>query len=85
MAVGHILIGSETGSERSIYAALREIKEITDARPVFGDDQYAIIAKVEVDDPDIRALWPVVERIRKIPAITATKTLPGIPGYGAKT
>lgn len=75
MAVGFVLIDSKPGSEREVYASLGEIKEIVEAHPLFGE--YDILAKVEVDGPNIENLSPVVMKIRGIPYVIDTKTLPG--------
>lgn len=82
MTVAFVLIGSKAGSERVIYGALENIKEITEMHPVFGE--YDILARVEIDSPNIQDLSPVVERVRKIPGVLDTKTLPGMPGYSMK-
>lgn len=74
MAVGFILITTESGKERAVYDELTKVPEIVELLPLFGE--YDLIAKVEAVDLD--ALGSVITQwVRPIPGVSSTKTLAG--------
>ena len=73
MVVALVLIKTESGKEREVLAEIRKIPEVTDSHLLMG--MYDISVKIEVDEQ--RKLSLVVrEKIRVIPGILETKTLP---------
>ena len=74
MAVGYVLISATPGQEQKVLDALREIPQITELHPLFGE--YDLIAKVEARDFDALGAI-VVGRIRSVAGVSATKTLAG--------
>lgn len=75
MAVGYILITTQPSKEMDVYNLLREIKEVEEVHPLFGE--YDIIAKLRAENADSIGRI-VVEKIREIDGIIETKTLMGI-------
>ena len=75
MAVGYILITTQPSKEMVVYNQLREIAEVEEVHPLFGE--YDIIAKLRAEDADSIGKT-VVEKIREIEGIIETKTLMGI-------
>ena len=74
MATGFVLITTKPGKEHDVRARLDEIEEVTNRWMLFGE--YDLIAKVESDEEYVLTKI-IVEDIRPIPGITATKTLLG--------
>ncbi|MFW3146063.1 MAG: Lrp/AsnC ligand binding domain-containing protein [Thermoplasmatota archaeon] len=75
MVIGFIFIKTHSKEEVKTYRLLREIPEIIEINPLFGD--YDIIAKVEAKDfKDLSMI--VLNKIRKIPGVVDTMTMPGI-------
>ncbi|MGC8496751.1 MAG: Lrp/AsnC ligand binding domain-containing protein [Thermoplasmata archaeon] len=75
MAVGFVLISTAPGKEHDVYNALKNIKEIVELHPLFGE--YDLIAKI--DAKDFNELGKiVVDQIRNITGVIDTKTLTGI-------
>lgn len=72
MAVGFVLIRAESGKEQAVYQALLKVAEIAEVVPLFGE--YDLIAKVRADDMDELGQI-ILESIRTLPGIAATKTL----------
>jgi DNA-binding Lrp family transcriptional regulator len=75
MAVGYILITTQPSKEMVVYNQLREISEVEEVHPLFGE--YDIIAKLRAESADGIGRT-VVEKIREIDGIIETKTLMGI-------
>ncbi len=75
MVVGFVLITTAPGKEHEVYIALQGIKEIVEMHGLFGD--YDIIAKIDSSDFDSLGRI-VVDRIRGVPGVADTKTLPGL-------
>ena len=75
MAVGYILITTKPSREMDVYNLLREIPEVEEVHPLFGE--YDIIAKLRAETADSIGKT-VVERVREIDGIIETKTLMGI-------
>ncbi|MEA3558700.1 MAG: Lrp/AsnC ligand binding domain-containing protein [Candidatus Thermoplasmatota archaeon] len=61
--------------EVKAYRELMKIEEIRELTPLFGD--YDLIAKVEAKNFTILSKI-IVDRIRKVPGVVETKTLPGM-------
>ncbi len=72
MATGFVLISADPGNERDVFQMVIKIKEVVDVHLLFGE--YDLIARVEAEDYD-RIGEVVVNDIRKIPGVRATKTL----------
>jgi DNA-binding Lrp family transcriptional regulator len=68
--------------ERMVYEVIKDIEEVKDAHPLFGE--YDIILKLDAESHD-KIASIVVDSIRKIPGVIDTKTLIRINGeYGDK-
>lgn len=74
MAIGFVLINTETGKDREVYDHLLKVGEITELMPLFGE--FDLIAKIEATAFDELAKV-VAERIRSVSGVTETKTLTG--------
>lgn len=75
MAVGFVLISTAPGKEHEVYNALKNIPEIVELHPLFGE--FDLIAKIETKDfNELGEI--VVEKIRMIDGVIDTKTLTGI-------
>ena len=75
MAVGYILITTKPSQEMNVYNILKELPEVEEVHPLFGE--YDIIAKLRGENADTIGQM-VVEKIREIDGIVETKTLMGI-------
>ena len=75
MAVGYILITTKPSQEMTVYNILKELPEVEEVHPLFGE--YDIIAKLSGENADTIGQM-VVEKIREIDGIIETKTLMGI-------
>jgi DNA-binding Lrp family transcriptional regulator len=72
MVIGFVLITTSPGKEQDVYTTLKDVPEITEIYPVFGD--YDIIAKIEVKDVSMLGTI-LINKIRSISGVTDTKTL----------
>ena len=72
MAMGFVLINTAPGKEADVYRALKNVSEIKNLYPVFGD--YDIVAMVEAKDSESLGRI-IVSKIRSVSGITDTKTL----------
>ena len=82
MVLGFVLVTTSAGMERMVYEVIKDIEEVKDAHPLFGE--YDIILKLDAESHD-KIASIVVDSIRKIPGVIDTKTLIRINGeYGAK-
>ncbi len=72
MAMGFVLITTAPGKEADVYRALKDVSEIKNLYPVFGD--YDIVAMVEAKDAEILGSV-IVSKIRSVEGIKDTKTL----------
>ena len=74
MILGFVLIKVMPGKERYVYDKLKDLKEVNELHPLFGE--YDLIAKITAKDleelSDI-----VVNKIRAIDGVVETKTLTG--------
>lgn len=74
MTVAFVVVKAEPGREQDVYGKLKELPELNEVHPLFGE--YDLIVKVEA--PDFDALGQViVGRIRTIPGVLTTKTFAG--------
>jgi DNA-binding Lrp family transcriptional regulator len=82
MVLGFVLVTTSAGMERMVYEVIKDIEEVKDAHPLFGE--YDIILKLDAESHD-KIASIVVDSIRKIPGVIDTKTLIRINGeYGDK-
>ena len=73
-ATGFALLSISPLHEKEVYEALKNIPEIIEVHPIFGE--YDILLKIE--SPDIDSIGGVViKKIRSIQGIMDTKTLIG--------
>lgn len=70
--MGFVLITTAPGKEADVYRALKNVSEIKNLYPVFGD--YDIVAMVEAKDAETLGSV-IVSRIRSVEGIKDTKTL----------
>ncbi|MBI5253468.1 MAG: Lrp/AsnC ligand binding domain-containing protein [Euryarchaeota archaeon] len=73
MVVGVCLINVELGKEAEVKDVLSKQEDIREVLHLFGE--YDFIAIIETDG--LRALNDIVDRIRGIKGITATRTIIG--------
>lgn len=73
MVVGVCLINVELGKEAEVKDVLSKQEDIREVLHLFGE--YDFIAIIETDG--LKALSDIVDRIREIKSITATKTIIG--------
>ncbi len=75
MAIGFVLISTAPAKEHEVFNELKNIKEIVELHPLFGE--YDLIAKLEARNFNLLGQI-VVDKIRTIPGVIDTKTLTGI-------
>jgi DNA-binding Lrp family transcriptional regulator len=74
MAIGFALLSISPLHEKAVYEKLRQISEIVEVHPLFGE--FDILVKVEA--PDIDSIGNIViNKIRSIQGVVDTKTLIG--------
>lgn len=73
MVVGVCLINVELGKEALVKDVLSKQEDIREVLHLFGE--YDFIAIIETDG--LKALSDIVDRVREIKGITATKTIIG--------
>jgi len=74
MAVGFALLSISPLNEKLVYDTLRNVPEITEIHPLFGE--YDILVKMECTDID--AIGEIViKKVRSIKGVMDTKTLIG--------
>lgn len=71
VVLAYILILAKSGRENEILDALKEFKQVTEARTTLGS--WDIIAAVESESMD--SLYVLVERIRQLRYVERTSTL----------
>jgi DNA-binding Lrp family transcriptional regulator len=83
MSLAYILVDTEPGKEHNVYNVLRSYHQVEALEPLFGE--YDIMAKVRIDETNSyksNAGEPscigefVVSKVRTIPGVKDTKTLP---------
>ena len=73
--ITYILIITVPRREREVINALKRIPELIEVIPLFGE--YDVIVKIKAENLDIIGDI-VMRKIRRIPGVLTTKTLPGI-------
>jgi DNA-binding Lrp family transcriptional regulator len=74
MAIGFALISISPLHEKTVYEKLKQIPEIIEVHPLFGE--FDILVKIEAHDIDsIGSI--VINKIRSVQGIVDTKTLIG--------
>ena len=74
MAIGFALLSISPLHEKTVYEKLRQIPEIIEVHPLFGE--FDILVKIEAHDIDsIGSI--VINKIRSVQGIVDTKTLIG--------
>jgi hypothetical protein len=71
VVLAYVLILAKSGRENEILDALKEFKQVTEARTTLGS--WDIIAAVESESMD--SLYVLVERIRRLRYVERTSTL----------
>jgi len=73
MSLAFVLVSAHPGAETRVLEALRGIPELSDVQPLYGE--YDFICKVRGDDlSSVGGI--VIDRIRRLPGVTETRTLP---------
>jgi len=74
MAIGFALLSISPLCEKTVYESLKNVPEITEIHPLFGE--YDILVKIECEDID--AIGEIViKKVRSLKGIVDTKTLIG--------
>ena len=74
MATGFALLSISPLHEKTVYEALKDISQVTEIHPLFGE--YDILVKINADNIDeIGEI--VIKRIRSLQGVMDTKTLIG--------
>ena len=73
MTIGVIFVYVVPGKEKSTYNDLLEIQGIKDIYHVFGEFDFVVISEVE----GLSLLNRIVDSIREIDTVTATRTVVG--------
>jgi DNA-binding Lrp family transcriptional regulator len=74
MAIGFALLSISPLHEKTVYEKLKQIPEIIEVHPLFGE--FDILVKIEARDIDsIGSI--VINKIRSVQGIVDTKTLIG--------
>ena len=72
MSVCFVLIDTEPGRERAVYASLLKVAEVSELHHLLGE--YDLLAKVEATDLD--AVGEIIlNKIRAVPGVVDTMTL----------
>jgi DNA-binding Lrp family transcriptional regulator len=74
MATGFALLSISPLKEKEVFEALRQMPEITEVHPLFGE--YDILVKIECSDID-QIGEVVIKKIRSLNGIVDSKTLIG--------
>lgn len=74
MAIGFALLSISPLHEKTVYEKLRQIPEIIEVHPLFGE--FDILVKIEAHDIDSIGNI-VINKIRSVQGIVDTKTLIG--------
>lgn len=81
MAIGFALLSISPLHEKIVYETLRNIPEITEVHPLFGE--YDILLKIECGDIDTIGSV-VINKIRALKGVMDTKTLIGTRSLGGE-
>jgi DNA-binding Lrp family transcriptional regulator len=82
MAIGFALLSISPLKEKEVYELLKNIPEITEVHPLFGE--YDILLKIESDNIDSIGNV-VINKIRSINGVMDTKTLIGTKSLSGET
>ena len=74
MATGFALLTISPLHEKSVYSSLKDIPQITEIHPLFGE--YDILVKIETSDIDSIGEI-VIRKVRSLKGVMDTKTLIG--------
>ncbi len=74
MAIGFALLSISPLYEKSVYGSLKNIQEITEIHPLFGE--FDILVKIECTDID-QIGEVVIQKIRSLKGVVDSKTLIG--------
>ena len=74
MATGFALLSISPLYEKSVYGSLKNIQEITEIHPLFGE--FDILVKIECSDID-HIGEVVIQKIRSLKGVVDSKTLIG--------
>ena len=74
MAIGFALLSISPLHEKSVYESLKNVVEIIEIHPLFGE--YDILVKIQTGDIDTIG-EVVIKKIRSLKGIVDTKTLIG--------
>ena len=74
MAIGFALLSISPLHEKNVFETLRNIPEVTEVHPLFGE--YDILLKIEADNIDFIG-DVIINKIRSIKGVVDTKTLIG--------
>jgi len=74
MATGFALLTISPLHEKSVYGSLKDIPQITEIHPLFGE--YDILVKIETSDIDSIGEI-VIRKVRSLKGVMDTKTLIG--------
>ena len=72
MAVSYILINIDTGSEREVIEALRQISEVKEAHSVYGE--HDIIARLEANTM-VEIKNAISWRVRRLEKVRSTVSM----------
>jgi len=74
MAIGFALLTISPLNEKAVYTSLKNIEQVTEIHPLFGE--YDILIKINATDIDeIGEI--VIKKIRSLKGVVDTKTLIG--------
>ena len=74
MATGFALLTISPLNEKEVFAALKDMPEVTEVHPLFGE--YDILVKIECGDID-QIGEIVIKRIRSLKGVVDSKTMIG--------
>ena len=74
MVVGFVLVRTKPHREHEVFKEISKLKGISEATMLFGE--YDIIVKIEARDFNTLGRY-VLEKIRRLPGVIETETLPG--------
>ncbi len=77
MIKAYVLVVANPGATKSVYAALRQVKGVTECHEVMGP--YDIVAEIEVEE--LADVPPILgDHIRTIEGVESTTSLVTFPG-----
>jgi len=82
MAIGFALLSISPLYEKSVFESLKNVSEIIEIHPLFGE--YDILVKIQTEDIDTIG-EVVIKKIRALKGIVDTKTLIGTKSLSGET